>query len=46
MLISKKLDPQFHKINFVEKFFYFSFWNKLCVGFFLKNERIKERKKK
>ena len=47
MLISKKLDPQFHKINFVEKFFYFSFWNKLCVCvFFLKNERTKERKRK
>ena len=39
MLISKKLDPQFHKINFVEKFLLFLFlkqavWVCVCVCVF------------
>lgn len=45
MLISKKLDPQIHKINFVEKFLLFLFL-KQAVIFFFKNERTKEREKK
>lgn len=45
MLISKKLDPQIHKINFVKKFLLFLFLKQAVIFFLRMKEQKKEREK-